>query len=443
MAVLLSSFVRVVLITVLLVPSRLAQAQTSLQIPLQFDFVNPGAKSLALAGAFAGVADDATSSFANPAGLMLLEGPEVSAELRGARIATPFLSGGRLSGQVTNLGVDTVAGPVFGDSVGSHLGLGYLSVVYPHPSRRWVVAGYRHELARVDQRFTSQGAFQQDPTEFTSRRDFIQDVVRQVSIDGYGAAGAYKLTPSIALGGGIVVYRFDIDSTVERFLSDGFFGPVNRVSLALSATQLATDVAIAPTVGATVDHRAARFGVVYRGGPTFRYDTVGDDVQDIGTRFAVPHVLAFGVSTRTSAGLLIAAEVSRIFYSRIERDFVTSQARGLDASFQVDDGTELHVGAQYALRRQSAPPIRLRVGSWYDPDHSVKFRPAEEPDTASERLRDERLRVALSKGSGQVHVTGGVGWTLAPRLEFNAGADFSARARLVSASVIVRLGKGL
>ena len=27
-------------------------AQTSLQIPLQFDFLNPGAKSLALGGAF-------------------------------------------------------------------------------------------------------------------------------------------------------------------------------------------------------------------------------------------------------------------------------------------------------------------------------------------------------------------------------------------------------
>src|ERR1044071_2561316 len=82
-------------------------AQTSLQIPLQFDFVNPGAKSLALAGAFAGVADDATASFANPAGLTFLGGPETSVEIRGTRVTTPFLSGGRLSGQISNIGVDT------------------------------------------------------------------------------------------------------------------------------------------------------------------------------------------------------------------------------------------------------------------------------------------------------------------------------------------------
>jgi NADH-quinone oxidoreductase subunit N len=77
-----------------------AIAQTSLQIPLQFDFITPGAKSLALAGAFAGLADDATASFTNPAGLMFLEGPELSAEVRGERVSTPFLSGGRFHASV-------------------------------------------------------------------------------------------------------------------------------------------------------------------------------------------------------------------------------------------------------------------------------------------------------------------------------------------------------
>src|SRR5262245_25860506 len=106
----------------LMLPESLA-AQTTLQIPLQFDFINPGAKSLALGGAFVGVADDATAAFSNPAGLTRLDGSEVSGELRGFRVSTPFLSAGRLSGSVTNLGTDTVAGAVFHDSTGSHLGV--------------------------------------------------------------------------------------------------------------------------------------------------------------------------------------------------------------------------------------------------------------------------------------------------------------------------------
>ena len=130
---------------------RTGLAQTSLQIPLQFDFLNPGAKSLAVGGAFAGLADDATATFANPAGLTQLGASEVSVEFRGSWVTTQFLQAGRLSGTVTNIGDDTIAGAVFGDSSGSHFGVGFAAGVYTHPSHRWVIAGYRHELARVDQ----------------------------------------------------------------------------------------------------------------------------------------------------------------------------------------------------------------------------------------------------------------------------------------------------
>ena len=87
-----------------------ARAQTgqTAQIPLQFDFLSPGARSLALGSAFIAVADDATAAFTNPAGLMFLIRPEVSAEFRYRRLETPFLSGGRISGVVTNIGQDTL-----------------------------------------------------------------------------------------------------------------------------------------------------------------------------------------------------------------------------------------------------------------------------------------------------------------------------------------------
>src|SRR4029077_10211489 len=101
-------------------------------------------------------------------------------------------------------------------------------------------------------------------------------------------------------------------------------------------------------------------------------------------------------------------------------------------SFHLDDGTELHASIQYPWRRQSGSPIRLRLGPWYDPDLSVKLDPAEAPQTVVDRLFDERLGVALSKGGSQMHVTGGVGMTLASRLEFNAGFDYSSRIQLAS-----------
>src|SRR3954470_14512763 len=84
----------------LLASVTVARAQTgqTAQIPLQFDFLNPGARSLAMGSAFVAVADDATTAFTNPAGLTLSIRPEISAEIRFRQLDTPYLSSGRLSG---------------------------------------------------------------------------------------------------------------------------------------------------------------------------------------------------------------------------------------------------------------------------------------------------------------------------------------------------------
>ena len=87
-----------------------AVAQATAQIPLQFDFLDPGARSLALGSAFTAVADDATAAFTNPGRIHVSSvKPEFSAELRWetTRYTIPF-GWSVLSGTVTNLGADTV-----------------------------------------------------------------------------------------------------------------------------------------------------------------------------------------------------------------------------------------------------------------------------------------------------------------------------------------------
>ena len=77
---------------------------------LEFSFSNPGARSMALGGAFVALADDATAAFANPAGLVQLMRPEVSAELRHWSYSTPYIAGGRYEGEPTGITLDTVHG---------------------------------------------------------------------------------------------------------------------------------------------------------------------------------------------------------------------------------------------------------------------------------------------------------------------------------------------
>ena len=410
-----------------------AAAQTSLQIPLQFDFLNPGAKSLALAGAFAGLADDATATFANPAGLLQLGSSEVSIELRGTHTNTQFLAAGRLSGTVTNEGTDTIQGPFFGDTTGSHTGVGFLAGVYSHPSRQWVIAGYRHELARVDQTYLSNGVFQVDPVTHVSFRERPQEGVREVSITGYGIAGAYKIGPLFSIGGAMTAYTFDMNSVFRRFSTDGFFGPPLLNQELSRATQTGDDVSWAPTVGVTIGRASTRFGVVYRRGASFDFTTVEANNPVRTSVFRVPDTLAFGGSFRPKPPLLAAFEVTYIRYSRLREDFVTDQALsvGFPDNFTIDDGVEVHGGIQYAVTRWPLIP-RFRGGVWFDPDHSVHFTPTGDPSF------DERMSTALSTGKNQVHGTGGIGLTFGSHFELNAGFDISSTTKIFSTSLILR-----
>lgn len=417
---------------------------SSLQVPLEFSFINPGAKSLAMAGAFAGLADDATASFANPAGLTFLDMPELSLELRGKRTSTPFLQSGRLSGAVSNIGTDTVAGPVFGDIRDTAASVSYASVVWPHRSNRWVLAAYRHELARIDQHYSYEGAYTQDPSELSSRRDAPQDGSRSIAITGYGAAGAYKATRNLSLGAALVVYHFSFDSEFKRYFLTGFFNPPDRsvgtASLLGYTTQHGDDVGVAPVVGATFDRGRARLGVVYRHGASFDFTTEAPFADPLASTFRVPHTLSVGASWRHSSSWLYAAEVTRVGYARLKDDFITVQASGQANDFSIDSGTEIHGSVQYAWRRAQGPPVRLRVGAWYDPKHSVQFDPAP-ASNAAQRTLNETIGAGLSQGSSQVHATGGFGWTVAPQFELNVGTDLAKRTKTLSTSLIVHLGR--
>ena len=71
-----------VLIAALTLPVAAQNVDIEALSGLQFNFGNPGARSLGMGGAFLGLADDASAAEANPAGLTILRKPEVSVEGR-------------------------------------------------------------------------------------------------------------------------------------------------------------------------------------------------------------------------------------------------------------------------------------------------------------------------------------------------------------------------
>lgn len=424
----------VVFVTAVLLPITV-QAQSSLQVPLQFDFLNPGARSMSLGSAFTAVADDATAAFANPAGLTLLSKPEVSIEGRGRRIASPFLLGGRLSGNVTNQGVDTVNGPVFDESVDSGGGVSFLSVVYPRPS--WSIAAYRHELVRIDESYQTQGVFQRTifsgaPTDL---RELPQIGERSLDITNYGFAGGVKIGDKAAVGAGLSIYTFSIDSLFRRFATNGFYGAPDFSHELIRASQTGDDTAVAANVGVLLmPESRVRIGVTYKQGPKFDF-SYQDASQPPGNgTFRVPDTVSVGAMVRATQAIAVSVDYSRVQYSQLEEQFITSQAgsSGRASNFVIDDGNEFHFGAEYTFVQSRFAPA-VRAGAWYDPAHAVRYERSAANDTF-----DERFATALPGADNQMHVAFGGGVSVSQQFELNGAADITSKRSLVSVSAVFR-----
>lgn len=422
--------------------SSVAAAQTTAQLPLQFDFLNPGARSLALGGAFIGAADDATTAFANPAGLPSLSRVELSGEIRYRRIETPFLQGGRVSGTITGIAPDTVQGPIYGTEVDDHVSPAFFSFVMP--AGRVTFAAYIHELVRIDNAFSSAGPFQR-ATFFGVVTDRVRDLPisgsRQVTIRNYGGAAGIRLHERFALGGGISVYTFDLEASFARynFESDIYSAPDTDIATS-TAVQEGDDVGLGANVGALWSPAGpVKIGFTYRYGPRFdftQHDRIPLENFDLVRegRFKVPDVFGVGVEWRVSQSLRVLFDYDRVQYSQLKEDFVNIQAlaSGRPDQLRIDDGNELHGGVEYVFL-QAPKPFALRAGAWFDPDHSIRY----EPTPANDRL-DALYSATLPGGDDLVHFTFGGGIVFSNHVEVNAGADVSSRTTAVTGSAVVR-----
>ncbi|MBD3855515.1 MAG: hypothetical protein IFK92_03120, partial [Acidobacteria bacterium] len=138
-------------------------------------FTNPGARSLGLGGAFAAIADDATAAFANPAGLVQILRPEISAEIRVTGSSGPFDAEYTIAGGVS--------------------GLGFISFVLP--TRNWAFALYSHQLGSLD--FTFNGPIPQ---------------TREFTVRSYSGAAAFQVGEDLSFGAGLSY--FDGDRSTEN-----------------------------------------------------------------------------------------------------------------------------------------------------------------------------------------------------------------------------------
>jgi long-subunit fatty acid transport protein len=443
-----------------------AQSNVEVNQGVQFDFLSPGARSLAMGGAFIGMADDATAAFVNPAGLRALTRKEVSFEGRGRDFEIPVVARGRL-GRISNERFDVIEGLDVEPQGQTGGGASFLSFVYPQA--RWAIAGYRHELANIDIDVVTDGAFFRDftaPEPSTQFRLFPIRGSMSLDIISYGVAGSFNVTPQFSVGAGLAVHDFEMRSRTDRYdfnntVAAGnlcppapqpcFYDPPVFAELANYQEQNGDDTQIGFNVGALfAPSRQFQVGVVFRQGPDFETRVTNNDPdtgqpflnRDFAGNFRVPHVLGFGAVYRPVANGTIAVDVARVQYSRLTEDFVdvfndVDSPQNQGPSYSVNDATEVHAGFEYVFPRRI--PIAVRVGYWLDPEHGIRYEPSQ---AALTEFVTRNSNLALSeifrpREEDEHHFTAG-GGAVFGRFEINAGVDTASRVTTVSLSAVVR-----
>jgi long-subunit fatty acid transport protein len=350
-----------------------------------FNFSNPGARSLGFGGAFAALADDATAAFANPAGLVQLTRLEVSLEGRLWRRSPAFLAGGRFDGEPTGIGIDTHRGIVEARDHSQTAGPSFAALVVP--KGRWSFALYGHRLASFDIASESQGFFFEDEEaplgveRFPATRERVD-----LEIVTAGAAAAWRMNDRASLGLGVVYSDASLatiseafspdDDSIEAFFGETTFLPERRLAssrLDISGADLTFNAgALFQITGQLSGALVYRRGAEIEGLDRLELRLPFDDaptVAELDATLEVPDVWGGGLAYRSAGGqVTLAGEVDRVGYAglvqvREEEDIVVF---GRDYF----DTWEYHLGAEYALLR-SRPIVAFRLGAWFESNDEV------------------------------------------------------------------------
>lgn len=418
-------------------PAALAITDEEGTSAIQFNFSNPGARSLAMGGAFLALADDATAAYTNPAGLTQLSRREFAAEWRRTDFSTPHLSDGTVSDPSTaryGLSKSHTSGPEF------------LSAVFPFEHA--TVAFYRHDAANFRSRFS-----------YVPSQDSVDSLLPfesaiELKDISYGASVGYAVNDRWHVGVGVEWHDFQIDSRTRRDFSEGVYS---------TQTQRGDDHGIGYVVGVRyLPTQRLALGVSYRRGPRMEYDATDEALVE-GERevflrkksdFDLPDSYGLGASYRFNDALTIGLDVVRVRYSQLTRRLNSAFVQdGLDPStmseedalnyqeaqneltgLRIKDGTEVRLGGEYVFANWKAP-VSIRAGVWRDPDHDLYADLPLNPENGQWATANALI---FSHRSGtQWHRTVGIGVAF-NRFSLDAAADFSRYSDTISVSGVFR-----
>ncbi len=413
---------------------------------LPFSFSNPGARSLAMGGAFLGAADDATAAYTNPAGLTRLGlEQQVSLELRRNEYSTRYASGGSF----TTAPFDP-SGVGYSRADDDTDEVSFVSWVLPRD--RWAIALYRHQFLNYE------NAYQTNPIGFTlpngdvfATRGFR--AAADLEIVNWGASFAYNLTDTLSFGIGVSYYDFEMASVTERF-DVNFDDLSNLPDVRNAQAQFGDDSDYGYNIG-LLYRGSDRFsiGLSYRSAPKFDYRAVNILNNESGpivfndriTAFEAPDMFGVGFSWRVTDRLMLNLDVNRINYSNLSDpvddaffggDFAEFSDPLVLSRIKADSVWETRLGGEYVIDSLRFP-VSLRAGVWREEAHKLTF--VGDPDSPSFEGSETPYAnaVLFFPGEDETHLSVGFGVAF-PRFQLDFAYDDSDSRDTMSLSGVFR-----
>jgi long-chain fatty acid transport protein len=385
-------------------------ARTFDQPAFQFNLSPPGARSLALGASFIGLADDATAAESNPAGLTILTRPEVSGQLRLSSFHNEFPNTATSEGFAT-----------FDDSVTSP---SFFSVVYPRP--RFAVSGYYQRAADFKSSSRFEATFNlQLPGGSPIDVSDVETTSSVFRVTNVGLSAAYKVSPRLSLGATVRHTTLDLESFAQvAFAYPRFAGFSDTFEIASRAS----DHSLTFNAGLlfTPSSRLS-VGAVFKKGATFVLPTTASAVSVVPgsvereegadeIALTLPDAFGAGLALHLSDRFTLLADVVRINYSNLANGHSIFAEFGEGGPEEIQDGTELHLGAEYTFNAGRNRVVAVRAGGYTDPDH--------------DGLAGVR--------SGQVHLTFGAGLVLGTAVQIDGALNLAKRVDEALLSFVLR-----
>jgi hypothetical protein len=421
-------------LAVLLCPAVPLFAQTNERIyeDLDFRFVTPGARAVAMGRSFIGLADDATAAVSNPAGLSNLLEQEFSFEFTGTELRHKRFFPTE-NGTVRTFG-ETVLTPSF--------------FSYVVPISRGTLTVFRNSLQNYREQFEIGDRFV-PALNSTEDGTFGSIAVRAES---FGLGGAYVLNRRVSVGGSATLVSLDLASEAR---SGTPLNPRNGTNTIDSGVKLGglAGILVKPTSqlsagatynkGATFPMRTTLFGSFLFTLPDGRRIDVVRTGQQREVDYVLPDRYTVGLAWRPLNTLTLVWDTARIRYSQqitdrfLVVDFLDPDARVSSDNFFINDVIETHAGFEWR-HYGSRTTFALRAGGFSDPDHRLRFRSGgNNPDHPADTLLNFRFNTGRSKTDFGVTVGGGM--TILNRVQIDAATSVAPDATDVVVSMVVRL----